>query len=221
VTDGTWSVLDALYVFATNTTTTANLNLKSTSYGLSQVGSVSFSANNGYTGDGATGYFTTGFTPSTAGGQWGINSASLGDCVLTDRPIGSVYSSIGASDSLQDDISTILPFYSSSSLIYLNGYGVFPASSTSLGAHTASITSSSQGYTAINGSSTSFTPASINITTYGLYALALNGAGTASSFSADEIAYLFYGGGLSTTQITAVYDRLHTYLSTVGAASGC
>src|ERR1039457_3408340 len=56
VSDGTWSLLDALYIFATNSTTTANLNLISTSFGLTQHGTVTFSADHGYTGDGTAGY---------------------------------------------------------------------------------------------------------------------------------------------------------------------
>ena len=36
ITDGTWSLFDGLYVFATNTKTTAKLNLVSTSYGLTR-----------------------------------------------------------------------------------------------------------------------------------------------------------------------------------------
>jgi hypothetical protein len=62
VVDGTWPLLDALYVFAINSTANANLNWVSSSSGATKVGSVSFSANNGYTGDESTGYFTTGTT---------------------------------------------------------------------------------------------------------------------------------------------------------------
>jgi hypothetical protein len=82
---GCGSVLDGLYIFATNTTTTANLNLCGTSYGLTQHGSVTFNADTGYTGDGTTGYFDTGFNPSTAGGNFSLNSASIGSYILTNR----------------------------------------------------------------------------------------------------------------------------------------
>src|SRR5208282_4996530 len=43
VTDGTWSLLDVLYIFATNNTTTAALNLVSSSFNGTVTGSMSFS----------------------------------------------------------------------------------------------------------------------------------------------------------------------------------
>src|SRR5215471_17837360 len=52
VSDGVWSLLDALYVMATNTTSTAALNLVSTSFSLVTHGSMTFTADVGYTGDG-------------------------------------------------------------------------------------------------------------------------------------------------------------------------
>jgi hypothetical protein len=79
VTDGTWSLLDALYIFATNNTTTANLNLVSTSFGITQVGTVTFAADTGYTGDGSTGALGTNFNPNVVSGvNYSLNSASFG-----------------------------------------------------------------------------------------------------------------------------------------------
>jgi hypothetical protein len=83
VSDGTWSLLDALYIFATNNTTTANLNLVSASFGITQVGTVTF-ADTGYTGDGSTGALNTGFVPAS-GINYLQNSASIGVYILTSR----------------------------------------------------------------------------------------------------------------------------------------
>src|SRR5712664_2840319 len=60
VTDGVYSTLDALYIFATNTTTTANLNLISTNFGLTGATPPTFSADHGYTGNGTTQFLDTG-----------------------------------------------------------------------------------------------------------------------------------------------------------------
>ena len=49
VTDGTWTLFDALYIFATNTTTSANLNLVSTNYNITVGVAPTFSADHGYT----------------------------------------------------------------------------------------------------------------------------------------------------------------------------
>jgi hypothetical protein len=99
VTDGTWSLLDALYIFATNTTTTANLNLCGTSFGLTVNGSVSFTADVGYTGaSGAGNYIATGYIPSTAGGVLTLNSASIGVYNRTSRTTDNSEVQMGAND---------------------------------------------------------------------------------------------------------------------------
>src|SRR5208283_3321474 len=84
-TDGTWSLLDALYIFATNTTTTAALNLVSSSFTGTVNGTLTFSADNGWTGDGSTGYFGTNFIPSIALGNCKLNSCSMGIYDLTSN----------------------------------------------------------------------------------------------------------------------------------------
>ena len=221
VTDGTWSLMDGLYVFATNTTTTANLNLVSTSYGLTKIGTVTFSANNGYTSDGSTGYFTTGFNPSTAGGHQSTNSASVGACDLTLRGLsGAEESAIGGGNSY---LTYVVPgnAVASGTAFGINNNTETSTSATSQGSWITSVTSSSQGYTANNGSSSPFSASSNALADEALYILAFNDAGTADSFSSDQIGYIFFGAGLTTTQITAVYNRLHTYLTAIGAASGC
>lgn len=75
---GLWAKADAIYVLATQNTATALLNLKSTSFSLTEVSSPTFTIDRGYAGNGTTSYLTTGFNPSTAGGVFTQNSASLG-----------------------------------------------------------------------------------------------------------------------------------------------
>lgn len=221
VTDGTWSVMDGLYVFATASTATANLNLVSTSYGLTQHGTVTFLANNGYTGDGLSGYFTTGFTPSTAGGNQTANSASIGVCDLSSRANdGSGAYVIGGVATIQTSIVVGYTGVSGAGFT-LNNTGGSITASFALGSWIASIVSSTQGYMAQAGSSLSFTAVSPQLADASLYILAVNVSGTPSYFSSDALGYAFFGGGLTPTQITAVYSRLHIYLSAVGAASGC
>jgi hypothetical protein len=221
VTDGTWAKMDGLYVFATNSTTTANLNLVSTSYGLTQNGTVTFSANNGYTGDGSTGYFLTGFEPAISGGNWSLNSASMGVCVLSSRSNSSNnYAEMWNGTSLQTSfIFTGNTTYGGSGF-GLNGDTEALSASNAKGAWTVSVTSSSQGYVAYNGSTTSTSPSITGISAAQVSILAAYSV-SISYYSPDQLAYAFYGGGLTSTQVTAVYNRLHTFLSTVGAASGC
>jgi hypothetical protein len=80
------STLDALYILATNNTTTAALNLCGTSYSLVTLNSPTFAADQGYTGVGGVGcnastcgLLNTQFTPNSATTpNFSQNSASFG-----------------------------------------------------------------------------------------------------------------------------------------------
>lgn len=95
-THGWYSKCDAVYWFATNTTTSANLNLVSSSFGLTSHGTLTFTADHGYTGDGSTGYLDTGITPSAGGLNFAQNSASIGVYLLNNRTSNAVGVDIGA-----------------------------------------------------------------------------------------------------------------------------
>lgn len=79
VDSGAWDKLDALYVFAAADSTTAKVNLISNSYTATEVGSPSFSANGGYTGDNTTAtYIDSNFNAQTASSpHFTQNSASI------------------------------------------------------------------------------------------------------------------------------------------------
>lgn len=225
VTDGTWSLMDLLYVFATNTTATANLNLVSTSYGLTPVGTETFAANAGYTGDGTTGYFTTGYNPATNGINFTQNSAGIGACGLSSANFGN-YASLGLLDG-SGSFQGIVLFPS-------NGGGSFVAQLNdatlqsftnfqSKGSYVATRTASTAINMYVNGASVA-TPADTSSSVFSLpiYVGAVNtGGGGVDGFSINQLAYVFVSGGLTSTQVGNVYSRLHTFLVAVGAPSGC
>jgi hypothetical protein len=214
--------LDALWIAATNSTTTANLNLCSTSYGLTQVGTVAFSADNGYTGDGTTGYFTTGFVASTAGGNYTLNGASAGMCVTNSSTTPAAVWIMGASNTAVTSTIGILPldtggvFQSAVNDLYLqntantNVQGFWMTSRT--------VSTSAEGYK--NGAS--FAPEGANSVALPNEALVLGAINTGSitNFSPWQWAIAFIGGGQSSGNITAIYNRFHAYLVAVGR-SGC
>ena len=80
---GSWTKRDGIWVFWAADTQAANLNWKSTSYPYATNGTMSFTANQGYTGNGvnASGSFGISFTILT---QFQRNSASAGVWSLTD-----------------------------------------------------------------------------------------------------------------------------------------
>src|SRR5712671_3147809 len=96
VSDGTFQLLDIFYILATNTTTTAALNLCGTSFSLVTHGSLTFTADIGYTGDGSTGYLDTQLAPS-AGVNFTQNSGSIGAYVQTNRTTADTSVIVGSS----------------------------------------------------------------------------------------------------------------------------
>ena len=76
-----WSKLDFLYVFAaeTNGGGEALLNwVNPGTYNGLLVNAPAFTVNAGFKGDGSSSYINTQFNPSTAGGKFSLNSASMG-----------------------------------------------------------------------------------------------------------------------------------------------
>jgi hypothetical protein len=217
------SLGDLRYVFATSSATNAKLNWAQSAFNLTQTGTETFTANAGFQGDGSTGFFDTGFNPSTAGGSYTQNSASIGACVLTSRTVSQAYVEIGASDN-STLFSYIEPLQTSLVNYELNG-GTFPnlTNSNAQGSWIVSRTSSSAIALYKNGSSVA-TPSdtSTGLPPVDLSIGAFNtDAGGIVDFSADLLAYTFAGGGLTPTQIANDNSIMHAYLVAVGAPSGC
>lgn len=78
VNAGVWSKLDGLYLLAAADAATARTNLVSSSYGLTSVGTPTFAADAGYTGNNTTSqYLETGFDPTAGSPLFTQNSASV------------------------------------------------------------------------------------------------------------------------------------------------
>lgn len=220
--DGTFSLLDALYIFATNTTTTANLNLISTSFGLTKTGTVTFSADHGYTGDGSTGFLDTGFVPLTAGGHFSANSAFVGSYNLSNRSADSGSITVGSSTSGPGAFTIISPFGAGNTAQYDISDNTFPnvVVSSSRSALLALRTASNVTFLFQNGSSTqiaSSSAASTGLSSNSLYVLAFDNSGAASNFSPDQIAATFFGGNMTTgAQAASVNNRINAYMTVLG-----
>jgi len=219
VADGNWSKLDALYIRATDTETNADQNLKSSSYTLTKQGTVTHAADAGSTGNGSTGYFTTGYTPSTAGGAMTLNSTSIGVYIRNNRTTPGNLTPICAADATQ--ITYISPLEGAGSAAWDCNGTVFPSTSsaTAQGAWVASRTASNSNNLYKNGSSTpvgtnSSAPAAL--VTQPFVIGAYNNNGSIIFHSTDQIAAAFWGSGLTGAECVAVNNRINAYLTTFG-----
>jgi hypothetical protein len=230
VTDGTYSMLDTLYVFATSNTSNAVKNLAtSSSFNLTANGTISFTANAGYTGDGSTGYFTTGYTPSTSATNYTLNSAFYGFCDLSSRVTTHGGGMMGVED-LSTNSNYYILYNTGGNLWTLND-ATFPsaANATSLGAWYVTRVASTGTVAWLNGSSWSTAGSAATSTALpniAMYVLAYNFQNTQIRTGApDQIAYVFWGGGITSgnvaTTVSNLRTRLQTYLTAVGAPTGC
>lgn len=210
---GLWTLMDAIYPFVGGTSASNSFNLKNpAAYRITWGGSVAFSSS-GITGDGVSGYGDTGFNPATAGGNYSLNSASLGVNIKTSNVensyvIGIIYTSAAA---LQFTGAT-------ETLVGLNSIAFSsgtPAATTGFlaGSVTNSITETLY---LTDGTTVSFAPEPTTIPSFNIGILARNFAGTFNSFSAKTLSFAFIGGGLTGTQVTALQTAVTTFNTALG-----
>ncbi len=207
--------LDALYIFATNTTTTAALNLCGTSYSLITHGTITFSADHGYTGNGTTGYLDPVFVPSTVTTPNFVqNSASVGGYILNSRASGSGNAGaiVGAGNTV---FVLLLPLDSSNRIQYdmnLNAT-IVVANTNAQGFLVSTRTSSVLTSVYRNGNTTPVgtdTTASAGVSTDSITIAAVDGA---SNFSSDQISAVFIGAGLSSASMQLISNRVNAYMT--------
>lgn len=203
---GCGTYLDGLYIFWTNTTTTANLNLCGTSFGLTQQGTVTFTANSNYQPNGTTGYFKTGFT---TGGVTAQNSASLGVYNLTSRT-GAGGTWMGRTNS-GASAYTYIAFSSSQFDYEINGFTFnSPAATNAQGFYLSTRTSSTNINSYLNGASLgSVTDASVLLADLEMYVVgAYNSNGSPGSFANDQIGAIFFGANVD-SKATSLSNRIN------------
>lgn len=213
VLDGVFSTLDELQVYATSDSTTAAINLISSSFGGTNNGAI-FSANNGFTTDGVATYFDMGLVPSTAGGNATQNSTSFSYWSLS---IGQQANVSGANDNTR---STILNPRNASDIIRGDvNTGTssvnFGSNTDGTGFYTLSRTGANLQTSYKNGA---FVATDVSAS-FGLPTSSFNlgrNNNVSPVFTARQFAASAVGGGRNATQETALYNRLRTYMTAVG-----
>ena len=222
--DGLWAKLDALWMFAADITGNAVVNLKSSSFTASLVNSPTFTADEGYTGNGSTSYVSSTYTPSTAGGNYTQNSAAFGVYIRTDRATGSAFNDMGVQTTAGGSkVSDLIPRWT-------DGNCYYTLNAATGGAFVNTGANSVRGFRALSRvGSTLATPykngtaveAGDAATSSGLPAVAFyigakNNAGTAANFSTDQIAASFIAGGLDATENSNLASRINAYMTSLG-----
>lgn len=225
VADGMWAKLAVLYVFASDTQTHALLNLISSSFNGTAFGTVAFTADHGFAGDGSTFYISTNWTESVNGGSLVTNSAgSFGTYVLTaaDPLVVNPGSCYGSNWAYQN---AFRPSFTTDHLIASNIHNISLLSATGASPNTQGmwVTSQSSGTSAKvfkNAvevlATTAGTGQAPEIVPYAVFAQA-NGSG-AEAFQGAGIqqAAFFLGGTLTDADAANISDRLNDYMTVYG-----
>jgi len=213
VADGVWSKLDALYIFATQNTTNARLNVKSASYTASVTGTVTFTADRGYTNPASgTDYVNTNFNASTAGGNYTQNAAHFMSWQVADLGnMGVVLGADGATRMYQapnfggggSTLSRINTTTGGASGTVANGAGMALSNRSS----SSTVETYRNAVQLATGSDAS---AALNNSTFSVPSVFLTDS------NLTVMAGCSMGGSLTSGQVTSFYNRLRTYMTAVG-----
>ncbi|TIM14476.1 MAG: hypothetical protein E5Y67_12415 [Mesorhizobium sp.] len=216
---GAWDLRDGFYMIAAADAQAGQRNWKADAFNLTPTGTIAFEADRGYTGNGVDGYLATGFTPSTAGGQWTLNSSHMSLWSRTEAQSANI--AMGARTGA----------VAAQSLIILRnaGVGSFRANQD-LTTGTVAVASSIGGFVARRSASNAMafarngailgtsTTVSTALTAAALVIGALNTNGVFSNFVTYQFASAGFGGNLTDAQILAEYNADLAYMQGVGAA---
>jgi len=210
---GIWADIDGLYFLAAADQASALINLKADRFNLLPRGTLTFTANRGFTGDGATGYLDTQFNPSLGNGgcRFQQNSAHLSAWVLSEGqnniaeigvPIAAGYQTL--------DLTLIARNTSDQLQGRINAGGTTTAGST---------TTTSLGHTLVRRTGASTTDIYKNGARFGQdTTTASNGLVNANitllrshtSYSNRQVAFASFGGGIADTSTSRAKPAIFT-----------
>jgi len=208
-----WDDIDVLHVMAAADSQAALLNWKSTSFTASLVNAPSFTADRGFTGDAATSYVDSGFTPSTAGGEATLNSFCFSIYVLNNVVGGGAS---GVSDGTNQ--TNINP---------RNGSGQRIGRANQGGTTTGVASTDSRGLTTINRSGAANLQLYLDGTQVATSTTASTalpsapiryGSSGAAAFNGFQHAIARIASSQSQAKETAFHNAAFAYLQAVGAA---
>jgi hypothetical protein len=222
VTDGLFSKLDVLHIYATQNSTIALLNLVSTNYTGVANGSPAFTADRGFLGvdNSTTVYIDSGFNPVVGSPNYTDDAAHISAWSLTNAQAVNGGTIIGRT-LLSSNQTNLLPKFSDGKAYFRvnNGSGTAGVlNSDSRGHFVASRTAVTTlaGYlNAVNILSNTSSSVAMPNDTFKTLAQGA-GSGTVNSGGGYQLAMASIGGPLSPTDVTNFYNRLRTYMTAVG-----
>lgn len=214
-TDGVWSILDWFVLYASHDSQSSLLNVRNPAKKVTAVSTLAFTANKGWAG-GASGYGDIGEVANASGNNYSQNSASKGAyCNVSVATGGAAHFGVSTDTTARiiatSGSETFSMNDSAGSDVLRAGSGT--SSTARLGHRYATRVASNDKRGFFNGSLVSTkTSASTAVSTGIPRSHYSNG-----TLSGDTVACIWLGGGMTDTQANALHNRLHTYLTAIGA----
>lgn len=219
--DSLWSKLRVFNVMAAHDAQAGRLNWVSSSYDVTPINSPTFTTDRGYTCDGASSYLNTGYIPNSDAGL-SLDSVAMGiyinggiDSISTGFHMGSNEAS-GASLIQARYTGNVIRGRVHNSTSFTS---VLPAA-TVLGLTILSRTAVNATLAYKNGlpSTTGTDTGTSTIKPgYTIYTGCLNNVGSPFGYVNNRFAVIMISAGLNSTEEAALYSRLNTYLTAIGA----
>jgi hypothetical protein len=220
--DGVWTKLDRLWILAAENTQSALTDLVATDLA-SAVNAPGFITDRGYTGNGSSSCIDTTYNPVTQGINYTLNSASLGAWTVTANTNSVSARAIGLCENTFSSDADMISGGNAQNFYFLmndTSFGATVDGNTGVGCYLGSRLSSANYSKYLNGVASTATPysvTSVSVPNQTFYLLARNRVGVgAEAFSNEQLGAAYFGGGLSGTDATNLYNRLRTYMTVVG-----
>lgn len=218
--DGIWNLLDVLWVPAAADSQAGGLNwISPGSFTLTPMSNPTFTTDRGYAGDGSSSYLDTGWKPNTSGVNFTLNNASFGSYLNAGTNTASDTVIV-----MGNNFNHLQPYSVAGTLRgrvndgtggnFTGGAGVATRYGLTVFERTASNATAGYRNGSANGTQSL---ASLSRGTVAMFLGAINFSGTPSSYSNNRIALSFYGAALGSSLQTALYNRVNTYLTAIGA----
>lgn len=217
MTANAYALFESIWLFAAENSQSALIDVISRRVA-TVVNAPTFTIDRGYTGDGATSYINTGFTPSTPS-RYALNSAANGCWIVNARAVGANVAAFGSISAAGQ--SDLFPFFGDtntwSTLNSATGDSVTGPTDTKGFWHTdrPNATGHNVWFNGVNKGNTG--RASAGLSTLPFFVCGRNNVGSPASLTTDQIAAFFVGGSLNGKEV-AVYNVFNAYMTSVGAA---
>lgn len=221
IDDGVWAKLDWLSPLAAHDAQAGRLNLVNPAQAMTAVNAPTFTVDRGYAGDGATSYLTSGWNPTQDAVNFAINSASMGiwsrgpEVAENVRMMGNSISTLNARNTTNNAIA-----WANSSTNQNRPLSTITALGLTAWTRDGAATGAIYKDGAALGAITTTAAAALQNGDFFVGCYNNNGVDGQSplSFTSQQIAVVWWAGGLTAGEQLAAYNRLHTYLVAVGAA---